>query len=142
MTADDAAWMVALGRKRYPSNYDGIGADAWFCEIVLKSPMMFHAARTENAFCISMLTSNPWTPAEFEVHVVAICSDDGCMWETLPLLRDSIAFAERRKAWRWNIVSETAFDLGPLALRVGAKQKTPRYSLDLRGLNGQSAFAR
>ena len=131
MTPDDAAWMIALGRKRYPLNYDGIAADSWFCEIVLKSPLMFFAARTEHAFCISMLTCNPWTPAEFETHVVALCSDDGWMWETLPLLRASIEFARRRKCARWNIVSETQFDLGPLAMRVGAKQKTPRYTLDL-----------
>ena len=131
MTAEDSAWMCALGRRRYPNNYDATGADAWFCEIVIKSPLMFRAARTDNAFCISMLSCNPWTPTEFEVHCVAVCAEDGHMWDTLALLRDSIAFARMRKCERWNITSETAFDLGPLAMRVGARKRTPRYTLEL-----------
>lgn len=131
MRTEDSPWMVELGRRRYPENYDAVGADAWFCETVMKSSLLFHAARTDNAFCISMISVNPWTPTEFECHVVALCAEPHCGLECLPLLRNSVAFGKARKCKRWNIVSETQFDLGPLAMRVGARLKTPRYTLDL-----------
>lgn len=127
----DLPWLHKVARPRYPANYSARAAEAWFCEVVMKSPLMFNAARTDNAFCISMLACNPWTPAEFEVHVAALCADQGAVWECGALLRDSIAFARERKACRWHMNSETDFDLAPLARRIGATTRTPRYTLAL-----------
>jgi hypothetical protein len=84
-----------------------------------------------NAFSISMLSVVPWLPSEFECNVVAICAEDGCMWEGVKCLRDSIEWARKRKARRWRIVSETGYDLEQIAKRLGAKEIMPRWEMML-----------
>jgi hypothetical protein len=48
------------------------------------------------------------------------------------LLRRSIEWARTRNAKLWRICSETDYDLGPLARRVGARSESARYILTLR----------
>jgi hypothetical protein len=131
MGEEDIPWLVFLCVKKYEKRFDRESTEGWYKNIVLKSPLLFLAARTDNAFCISMLSCMPWTPTEFEVNVIMLCADDGAMWETLPLLRYSIAWSRQRKCKIWRLCSDTVFDLKPLANRVGAREISPRYMLDL-----------
>jgi hypothetical protein len=127
----DIPWVLDLGVKRYPSRYDRIGAEGWLRNCVLPNPLLFYPARTGSAFTISMLTLMPWLPNDIECNVVACCADDGAMWEVNKLLRASVGWAKMRRAATWRICSETDFDVGPLARRMGAKDQLPRYVMRL-----------
>jgi hypothetical protein len=131
MRDDDTDWMIRLGVKRYPPEYDPIGTEQWFRNIVLKSPMLFFPYRSENAFIIGMISCLPWLPAEFECNVIAACADDGAMWQVFPLLRASVDWARKRKCNTWRIVSETEFDFCQIAKRIGATEVSPRYVMRL-----------
>ena len=131
MTEADIPWLTYLGKKRYSGRYSEDETVKWFVNICLKQTVLFQPERTDNAFCITMLSIVPWLPLECEANVLFICADDDAYWEGLRLLRSSIAWAKVRKATRWRIVSETDYDLGPLARRVGAKELTSRFSLEL-----------
>jgi hypothetical protein len=127
----DLPWLKNLFGKKYPSGYDAIAAESWFRNIVLKQPMMFRPVRLANSFAISMLSCMPWLPSEFECHVVAVCADDGAMWECLRLLRDSVGWARLRKCSRWRLSSDTEHDLFNFAKRLGATEISPRFTLEL-----------
>lgn len=108
-----------------------MASEAWFRNIVLKGPLMFGAFRTDDAFLICMLSVLPWLPGETECNICFACADDGAMWQLMTLLRFSIDWAKKRKCTIWRLTSDTTYDLGPLALRLGAKEITPRYALNL-----------
>lgn len=127
----DRAWLVDLAWRRYGSQYNATGADAWFTNVVLKNPIQYYATRTANAFQISNLTTTPWQPRVYRADIVFICADHGKMWETLPLLRDSIAWARDRGAYAWRFETETEHDLGPVMKKLGVTELTPRYHLEL-----------
>lgn len=128
----DTPWLVNLCKRRYSDRYDSTAAEMWFTNVVLKGPMLFYPARTEHAFAITMLSVKPWLPAEINAEVVFLCADTGCMWEAIELARDSIEWARRRKCVHWSLPqAETGFDLTPIARRVGAKDRSPRYTLEL-----------
>lgn len=129
-TENDLPWLIYLGKKRYGAEYDYSTVENWYRNIVLKSPLMFHAARTQNAFAISMLSTLPWTPSEFECNVIFICADDGAMWQAMKLLRDSIAWAKKRKCKCWRLSSNTEHELHAMALRLGAREISPRFTLE------------
>jgi hypothetical protein len=131
MHEDDIPWLVDLCKKRYSSRYDSPGAEGWFRNIVLKSPLMFYPTRTTSAFTITMLACEPWLPVEFTANVVFTCAEDGEMWQVVPLLRDSIAWARRRRCVAWRMWSDTDYDVGALARRVGAVEVLPRHTLRL-----------
>lgn len=131
ITENDIAWMVELGDRRYSGRYDRLGVEMWFRNIVLKGPMMFLPIRSDNAFLIAMLSTTPWVPQTPEANVALVCADEGAMWEAVMLLRASIEWAKRRKCSLWRVSSETDFDLEPIALKLGAKERQVRYVLRL-----------
>ena len=131
MTESDLPWMHELFAKRYAKHYDPICSEQWYLNVVLKNALIFYPARTQNAFAISMLSLVPWVPNEFECNVVAVCADDGGMWEAARLLRASVEWAKQRKAATWRICSETDVDLAQIARRVGATEVWPRFVLRL-----------
>jgi hypothetical protein len=90
---------------------------------------MFYAARTQDAFCITLLSITPWLPTEIDANVIFLCADDDCMWQGLRLLRCSIEWAKRRNATLWRMSSDTDYDLRMLAKRVGATEVAPRFVL-------------
>jgi hypothetical protein len=121
-----------LGKKRYgTAGFDYSTVEGWYRNIVLKSPMMFRSARTENAFAISMLSTLPWTPSEFECNVIFVCAEEGALWEAMKLMRDSVAWAKGRKCARWRLSSNTQFDVHAMARRLGATEISPRFTLEL-----------
>lgn len=131
MSEADLPWLRMVFAKRYPPDkFDIEGTEGWFVNIVLKSPLLFLPIRTDNALLIAMLCCVPWTPAEFECNVIAICADDGGMWEALRLLRVSVEWAKRRKCSTWRLTSENA-DITMLARRMGATETSPRFNLRL-----------
>jgi hypothetical protein len=123
--------MLELGDRRYSGRYDRLGTELWFRNIVLKGPMMFLPLRSDNAFLIAMLSTTPWSPASPECNVALVCAEEGAMWEAVMLLRASIEWAKRRKCCLWRLSSETDFDLEPIALKLGAKERHTRYVLRL-----------
>jgi hypothetical protein len=127
VTEDDVPWMLEVGRRRYSSRFDLDSTAGWMRNVVLKSPLLFYPARTENAFAVSMLSCAPWLPAEFEVNLILICADNGAMWDALRLMRNSMEWAKRRKATLWRFCSETDYDLAPLARRLHVTELTPRF---------------
>lgn len=129
MTEDDLPWLNYLCRKRYSYIYDPESTEAWFRNIVLKSPLMFYAIRTNDAFVITMLSIVPWLPNTVESNVIFICADDGALWQAMTLLRCSIAWSRRRQCTLWRVSSDTDYDLRPLARRLGATELTPRFIL-------------
>lgn len=130
LTERDIAWMADLGKRRYSNAYDFRTVEGWFTNIVLKSPLAFLPIRTDSAFCIALLSTTPWAGGS-ECNIALLCADHNSGWQAMTLLKATIDWARQRKASVWRIASETEFDLGPLALRLGAKEQTPRYNLEL-----------
>jgi hypothetical protein len=130
MREEDLPWLTQLCQRRYPA-YDVEGAEAWFLNIVLKSPMMFYAVRSSSAFVITMIGVTPWHPSIFEANVIFAACEEGEVWQVLRLVRASIEWARRRRCGIWRISSDTLFDFRPIARRVGAEEISPRYTLRL-----------
>lgn len=131
MDERDLPWLRKLFGKKYDSSFDAITTEGWYKNIVLKNPLMFYPARTDNAFLIAMLANTPWLPNDFECHVVCVCAEDGAMWETMALLRSSIDWAKGRRCVRWMLAGDTAFDLAPMARRMNANEVSPRFTINL-----------
>ena len=123
--------MEALGRKRYPAEFDPIASIQWFLNSVLPNPLIYFSARTENAFAISHLHANPFRGGRIVVDIMFICADHGAMWEAVELGEASIAWARDHNAKAWQISSDTDIDLGPIARRLGCTEISPRYVLEL-----------
>ena len=131
MHEGDLPWLAWLCRKKYSHHYDQEGTEGWFRNIALKAPLLFLPIRTDNAFTITMLSCLPWLPSEWCADVVFTCADDGAMWEVVGLLRRSVEWSRRRRASVWRIMSDTDYDIAPLAHRMGAKAIMPRFVLRL-----------
>lgn len=132
LTSNDVAWARALFIKRYPNNFDADTTEAWLREVVLRGPMIFHAVRTQDALCISLMTSYPWLPNERLVNVVSIVAEHGAIWQALAVLRASIAWARSRKAASWRCQSDVdVTDLEPLMKRLGIPPASPRFKIAL-----------
>jgi hypothetical protein len=133
LTEHDIPWLSQLFAKRYAAYpaYDPIAAEGWFRNRVLKEPMLFLPQRTDNAFCISMLSVTPWLPIDYETNVVVICAEDNQPWEALRLLRASIEWSKRRRCKVWRLSSDTYNDMTLFARRLGADELSPRYVMRL-----------
>ena len=129
---NDIPWMVNLAARRYPRNYDIEAAEMWMRNIVLKQPMVFYPIRTDHAFMVTLISLLPWLPGEPEASVVMLCAEDDRIWDSIKLARASFDWAVRRNCWRWGFTSDTTFDLGPLARRLGIAERFPRYVVPLR----------
>lgn len=129
LTEDDIPWMYDLTTRKYPQ-YDAVTTEGWFRNQVLKTPLLFLPQRTDNAFCITMLTFTPWI-ATPECTVVFICADDDAHWEAMKLMRSSIEWARKRKCNYWRVSSDTDNDLTMFARRLGVNEISPRFSLKL-----------
>lgn len=131
LTEADIPWLFQLCRKKYSHRFDALGTEVWFRNTVLKSPLLYAPQRTDNAFCISMMTVTPWLPTEFEACVLFICAEDGAHWEVMRLLRASVDWARLRRCTAWRCASETEADLTVFARRVGATEISPRFTIRL-----------
>lgn len=131
LSTEDAIWARSLFGRRYPNSFDLATTEAWMREVVLRAPLRFHAMRTDDGLCISLVNEYPWQPTEHEVTVVSLVSDLGKVWQAVPLLRESIAWARSRKAVAWRFGSDTAYDCTALMRRIGVPQEAPRFRLDL-----------
>jgi hypothetical protein len=123
--------MLEVARRRYDPRYDFIGAEMWFRNIVLKQPMVFLPIRSQDAFAIGMLSTVPWRPQEVECNVAMVCADFGALWQAVTLMRVTLAWARQRKCIKWRVTSETDFDLGPIAHKLGAEKEPYRYVVKL-----------
>ena len=103
---------------------------AWLLNQVLRNPQVFLAIRNDDAFLIANTLRLPWTD-EPTCEVLFICAEEGAIWQALDLTRASVRWGRERRTWRWRISSETDYELGPLAKRLGARAITSRYELKL-----------
>lgn len=131
MTVDDWPWIFNVTRKRYGPRYDLVTSEQWYRNRVLPEPGTFHPMRTTNAFCISMISWLPWLPAEPECGIVFICTSEepSGMWEGVKLLRESVQWGKERKCAVWRMATESMYDLGLMAKRIGATEVSPRYCI-------------
>jgi hypothetical protein len=124
----DVSWMIELARRRFRA-FDPVAAQSWFVSEVLTNDRYF-AMRTEDAFLVAVLSSMPWSTSRSEAIVLILITDDDKPWQIVRLLRESIKWARQRKAAHWHFWMDDA-DAGALARRVGARQNTNRYRVDL-----------
>ena len=129
LTEHDISWLNYICKKRYSNRYDSSTTENWFRNIVLKSPMTFHATRTPDAFQITMLSVMPWLPAEPEAIVLFVCADDGKLYQAVKLMRDSIEWSRKRRCAIWRLSSDTDIELVALAKRLGVTEISPRYCI-------------
>lgn len=126
----DVQWFMDLGLRRYPRDWSPIGTEAWLRQRVLPNPASHLAIRSDHAAVVVTITYQPWTPNKFEAIVSTTMAEPGAVWELMPLLRASIEWAKRRRCVSWRIASETEYELGPLARRVGATDGKPYYMIE------------
>lgn len=132
MTGMDIPWFIDLGIKRYPSRWDPIGTEWWLRNRILANATHCLAIRTDHAACVTVCSATGWLPSDWDALVTTLMADEGAVWETLPLLRTSRDWAHRKKCVTWKVATETKYDLGALARRVGAVQGPPYYVIDWR----------
>lgn len=125
---DDIPWILSLAHERY-EGWDP-GGTLTFLVQALRSPTML-MIRSERAFLIANHIAPPWYPKRRECHVMALCAYPGAHWQGIGLLRESIAWARLHQCVRWRFHSETEHAVGALCRRVGAREDSPRYVLDL-----------
>jgi hypothetical protein len=123
--------MVELAKRRYDNRFDFQAAEMWVRNIVLKQPMVFLPIRTDDAFLVGLISVIPWLPAEWEAGIVMVCAEPGKIWQAMALIRESLAWAKRRRCTEWRLTSETAADVWPLAKRLGVTEISPRYVIRL-----------
>jgi hypothetical protein len=127
LVESDLPWMIELAQRRFPA-FNPVAARSWFVNEVLTNDRYF-AMRTEDAFLIAVLSSMPWTSRTEAIVLILITADDK-PWQVVRLLRESINWARQRKAAHWHFWMDDA-DAGALARRVGARENTSRYRMDL-----------
>lgn len=128
---DDVSWMIEMASRRYPSRFDLRAAELWLRGVVLRQPMMFLPIRTESAFCVAMLSANPWLPTELHAVNAMVCAEDHKGWEAVALLRECIAWAKKRNCVDWRINSDTDVNITPFAHRLGAVEEKGSYRVTL-----------
>lgn len=136
LTLEDVPWLLDIGVRRYPNNYDPESTGRWIRNAVLPNTALYNAWRTNDAFLIALLSISPWLPNDIECHVVVTSADFGCIWQTIPLLRASIEWARSRKCVSWGFQSDTTHDIAPLMKRIGAKEIS-RYKIELGDADGK-----
>jgi hypothetical protein len=99
--------------------------------VVLKAPNQFYATRTADAFQVTNLTCTPWAPKRFTADIVFIAANGNKVWQAFALLKDSISWARDRRATQWRFETETDHDLGIIMRKLGVREITPRYRLEL-----------
>lgn len=129
LTEADIPWLHQLSHKRYPQ-FDHQTTEGWFRHHILKNPMLALPIRSDNAFTISLLVVWPWT-GEIECNNVFVCADHGAMWEAIKLMRATARWAKGRGATWFRMGSDTDFDFGAIARRIGANDHRTRYSVRL-----------
>lgn len=124
--------MADLAKRRYPANFDIEAAELWLRNIVMRQPMVFYPIRTDHAFMVTFISLMPWRPSEPEANVALLCSEEGWIWDSIKLARASLDWAYRRNCCKWGFNSDTEFDIGPIAKRMGIIELRPRYVVNLR----------
>lgn len=129
---DDIPWMADLARRRYPANFDIEAATLWMENIVMRQPMVFYPIRTDHAFMVTFIALMPWRPGEPEANVALLCAEEDHFWDAIRLARASLNWAYKRNCFKWGFNSDTEFDIGPIAKRMGIIELRPRYVVNLR----------
>lgn len=127
MTVADVPWFIGLCTRRYPPRSDKIRTEDWVRNRVLVNPATHLAERTDNAACITVLTTAIWYPEDWEAQVAIIIAESGCMWEAMRLVRRSRQWAEHKGVVAWRGGNGTENDIGPLLRRAGAVPEPTRY---------------
>jgi hypothetical protein len=127
----DIPWLLDLGRRRYSVEFDAHCTEAWFKNIVLKSPLIFFAMRTDKAFMICNLIKDAWLPGVMICNNMMLNSEAGAVWEEVALVREAIEWARKRRCAEFRIWSDTEVDLQAIAVRVGAMPSAVRYTVRL-----------
>lgn len=130
-TVEDLPWILSLAHRRYTKTPDPGTSLTWLAGII-KSPTAL-AMRSLNAFCVTIMHVPPWWPDEPEAHVAVLVAAKGHHWDTVRLLRESLAWSRGKGCVRWYVSSETDYDFRALAKRVGAKPDVVKYKVDLHG---------
>lgn len=131
LTEDDFPWLHELFPRRYPG-YSARGAETWMRAKFRGSLEACLAQRTDDAFCVTLLHGYHWLPFQYEAHVIALCAEEGRVWQAIALLRCSVIWGYEQGATAWRIHADTGSDIGPLMRRLRVPEDKPRYKLDLR----------
>ena len=131
LTEDDIPWLVSLGQRRYSTAFDAFSTEMWFRNNVLKSPLMFFPARTDQAFTVCLIITDAWLPGRRICNNLLLNSEEGAVWEEITLMRAAVEWARKRGCAEYRIWSDDAVDLTAAAVRVGAQPTAVRYTVKL-----------
>jgi hypothetical protein len=127
LTVDDLPWALSLGYRRY-GPYDP-GKILIYCMDAMRSRRALFI-RTDRAFLLAALILPVWADTGDECNVLALCTEEGAVWEGVRLLRRSVRWARDNGCKKWWFGSETKHDVSKLAQRVGAEVTHPRYRIE------------
>lgn len=130
IVAGDIPWILSLASERY-RQFDPGGALTFLIQALQSQTTLMIRTEQKSAFLIASTVSAPWYPKELDCHVMGFCAKPGAHWQALKLLRESVAWAKLQGCVRWRFHSETEHDVGALCRRVGARQDSPRYLIEL-----------
>lgn len=126
----DLPWVLSLGYECY-GPYDPGGVLRFLLGAVNSPDILAIRSEDKNAALCASIVIPPWYPKAPECNVLLICARKGSHWQAVKLLRESISWARLRGCVVWRFHSDSKHGVGALALRVGAREDTTRYVMDL-----------
>jgi len=129
ITANDIPWVAALCQRRYDMSRYDVGGGLVALTQAMNLPTAI-AWRNDHAFLVGNQQARTWAPKRRSLHILAICVEEGHHWAAAELLRESVEWARARGCKKWWIATETEFEVGALAKRIGAHPETV-YAIDL-----------
>jgi hypothetical protein len=127
----DIPFLLDLGKRRSPVEFDAQSTEMWARNIVLKSPLLFYPVRTDHAFMVCNLVRDAWEPGVTICNNMLLHSEAGAVWEEVALVRAAVEWARRRHCTEYRIWSDTSVDMQAIARRVGAEPSAVRYTVRL-----------
>jgi hypothetical protein len=127
----DVPWVLTLAHERYP-DFDPGAALLFLTKLVSADKDQALGARDDHGFLIAHVIWPMWNPKQRECYVVMVCAEIGHHWEAVRLLRHSLAWAHEVRCSRWWFWSETDHRIDQLAKRVGARNGSMRYLIELK----------
>lgn len=126
----DLPWVLSLGYECY-GPYDPGGVLQFLLGAINNPNILAIRSEDKNAALAAHINIPPWYPKSPECNVLLVCARKGSHWQAVKLLRESVAWARLRGCVIWRFHSDSVHDVGALAKRVGARNDTARYIMDL-----------
>ncbi len=130
--ASDIPWLTALAKECYGDRIeDDNGVREWL-KASVNNPDFF-IARGEYAAVVVYIFRYFYAPSRPEATLIFLLGsrqERSTVWEAAQLLEHAVLWAKEKRSVVFKMDSATAFDIAPLAKRIGAKPTGQTYVVE------------